>query len=340
MRAIRSADKGVLLMSERGSLRSTLRLCGSVALIGWLVAACGDDTEDAANTGARAPEGGTMTAKDASMPWKPPPPLETAGPVRCQGDNGMVTCQPQFGIAACCPERGGCGTLSPIGNTCIASTNPGHPDDSCEPIMVSGFNLPGCCAEGGRCGGMSAFSGCVPRELLAGNPKTAACDYDPENNCTAIQVLTVCDGNEDCDDGQVCAADFSGARYGNYRCMDADSLAQADAVAMSTNGAVSQICHAGDECVVEGYQCRINTMYQPEFAGRCRDTGDPVGSGFGSAAGEINCGREACDAKGQKCCVPVNADGIQSDSAYCAPLEAECKCRAPETDEMDAGPEP
>jgi hypothetical protein len=299
--------------------------------------ACGDDDQGRADdSDAAAGRGGDSDASPMdSGPWTPPPPLDGGTTVECPGvdDEDTVTCMGQIGIAACCLPDGGCGTMTPIGKGCVPLDNPGGLDPSCEPVTAGGFELPGCCAPGGRCGGLGTFSGCVPRELLAGDPPPASCDYDADNNCTGMHELSVCDGNEDCGAGLTCAADFTGGRYSNYRCTD--SLIEEDALAASMMGAVSQICHPGDECEVEGYQCLVNPMYQPTFAGRCRDTGDPVTDGP-SGAGEINCAEDVCDAATQKCCVPITAEGTQVDAAYCIDRDEDCACSPPQSP-PDAG---
>jgi hypothetical protein len=187
------------------------------------------------------------------------------------------------------------------------------------------ITFPGCCTPDGQCGaldGSEGGSGCIANDLLM--VAAQSCDYDPTNTCERI-VDIACDGSKDCPSGQSCCGHYAGG-YREFVCA-ADCMAEETA----QGGTWSQICHPGDTCAVDGYECRGNTDFLPEWLYRCRDTGVDPGAPGNTAADAINCGDSVCGA-GEKCCLSV-----PGDQGVCTPAGETCRCATSEV--PDAGSE-
>jgi len=144
----------------------------------------------------------------------------------------------------------------------------------------------------------------------------SSCTPDPDNTCERL-VEVVCDGAEDCPGDQVCCGQYLDG-YRRFVCRDDCQAAETD-----EGGIWSDVCHPGDACPVDGYSCRANATFLPDFLYRCRDTGDPPTAVGSTAAGEINCGAELCGAD-QKCCLSVPGE------PRCVARSEACTCYQPE----------
>jgi hypothetical protein len=183
------------------------------------------------------------------------------------------------------------------------------------------ISLKGCCAADGKCGGLDPQNlGCIPGDKLS--LPDQACQFQPDNDCTAI-IDVVCDGPEDCPNGEMCCGHYGGS-YDRFIC-----ASTCDEAAVTMPGVWSEICHPGQVCADPAYQC-ASIDYLPDFLYRCRDTGsllcgttnavmdacvEPVNSG----PNEISCGDAKCG-DGEKCCIRTPRE------PYCAPKDGYCQC--------------
>lgn len=299
-------------------------LCALMASV--FVVGCGDDDGPG---GAGGTSGGGSGGSSGVGGRQPPPPV-TCGSNECTAPEGSAA----SGIIACCLDDNGCGLQTPLAPKCLAPNQPGGLDLSCPGYTNPdvGIALAGCCAADGKCGALDPMTlGCIAGADLALDEQT--CTFQPGNDCTAI-IDVVCDGPEDCGDGQQCCGRFAGGSYDRFVC-----ATNCDEAAAAVPGTWSEICHPGQTCSVEGYECKTSP-YLPEYLYRCRDTGDLLcGSGGAmdacvapvtSGPNEISCGDTKCGAD-EKCCIRTPRD------PYCAPADGFCQCIDEPTTDTDAG---
>jgi len=300
--------------------KTTLALALATTLI---TVGCGDDDSGSGSggTGATSGTGGTGGIQ-------PRPPVMCGG-TECIPPEGAAT----YGIVSCCLPDNGCGLETPLApGDCLPPNQPGGLDPSCADFNMDPITLKGCCAADGQCGGLDVQSlGCIPGDKL--DLPAQSCTFQPDNNCTSI-IDVVCDGPEDCGSGQQCCGRFAGGSYDRFVCADT-----CDEVAATIPGTWSEICHPGQTCSVEGYECR-SIDYLPPFLYRCRDTGSDLCEpgapanecvvAVTSGANEISCGDTTCGA-GEKCCIRSPRD------PYCAPADGFCQCIVEQGTNMDAG---
>ena len=333
-----------------------VRACLGVLVLGlW---ACGDDDggkpndagaagndggpSDAAPMGGSGGSGGTSGGAGTGVPA-----------LMCGGDACTISAgAAMLGTTACCAEDDACGgMMSVLSTTCLALGAQGNLDQTCPDVSLAAgaftLGFPGCCTPSGVCGALDSSAGgfgCIPNDALAFGVDGGvgqSCTYDPTATCTSI-MAAYCDGPEDCPGDQQCCGQFGGGGYASFTCEDS-------CVELAQQGEVwSEICHPGQECdqplptdggmpggqmpalLPDGglvpYECRVGTMYLPEFWPRCRDTGTEPTEAGSTAAGEINCGEDVCGA-GQKCCYALEESQMASQGvAHCAPADAPCTC--------------
>jgi hypothetical protein len=278
--------------------------------------------------------GGAMDAgPDAMAPFVPPPASTPTLSITC----GDTLCElpmevASLGVQPCCTDDDACGELTPLApGSCLAIGQPGGLDPTCPDYEIMGFTTwPGCCAPGGQCGAYSAGAsglGCVPNGDL-GQPEQS-CEYDADNVCRRLLDVE-CDGPEDCPRGQMCCGEFSfSGGYRSFSCQD-------DCLALDAQGdaAWSEICHPGQPCAMEGYECRARTGYLPDFLYRCRMDGTEPGAAGSTEKDEVNCGDAVCGAN-EKCCISA-----PEGAPYCGPKDEPCLCNQDgrhSPDDGDAG---
>jgi len=133
-----------------------------------------------------------------------------------------------------------------------------------------------------------------------------------------------CDGDEDCEGGQVCCGRYVGA-MGSYEfieCRDSCEPQESE----------YNLCHEGDACAVEGRVCRRSSVLPYPFLAICASPSDSAPTLLigGDAAGEINCGDGVTCGDGEKCCLSgiFDFDGTvtRPGSPYCVDEADSCDC--------------
>ncbi len=326
--------------------------------------ACGDDDKGASpkpdgglnnmDSGMPAP-GGNMdmdAAPGASMDSGTPTVTPTP-PLMCGGETCTIAAgAAMLGTTACCTTDDACGGLSPLSPDCLPLGAIGSYDETCPDFtLTAGFPLTfgGCCTVDGECGALDSSEGgfgCIPAGALQptdGGGAGQICTYDPTATCTSI-LVAFCDGPEDCSGGQQCCGQFAGGGYSMFTCEDS-------CVELAAMGGIwSEACHPGETCTqpiltdagmppvavpdggVIAYECRMNTMYLPDFLFRCRDTGDEPAAAGSTASGEVNCGDGVCGT-GEKCCYALGGaatgdagTGADNGVAHCVASDTPCTC--------------
>lgn len=322
-------------------MRPRPRRCSDlvVVLAATAAMACGDDSggngaqESAPRDGGLGADNGARDGGvsdlgglgDGTNTNGTPGPSAEGKALRCGGQpctDAPASLAP-LGAARCCTEDDRCGVQTMLApGVCLASNAPGGADPSCPSFTVAGtFTWAGCCTAAGECGALDLDGGlgCIANGNLMSVEQS--CDHDPENTCTRITEIG-CDGAEDCSPGRMCCGHFDGAGYLEFSC--ADSCARREA---RTGEIWSEACHPGETCETPGFECLANPGYLPETLYRCRDSGTTPRSPGSTAAGQVNCGSDVCDA-GQKCC--VSFPGLVT---HCVPIAAACPC------DFGAGPD-